>query len=445
MSLRASLPMWDISPRKPMFLVGSPHVPRISIGIHDSLLVSALCLANGETALLLISVDVLFISRESTETCRTAIARACGMPASNILIGATHTHSGPVTATMLAWKDDPVVPAPDAEYMEIFHAGIVQAATAARQAARPAQLAVTTARVEGVGCNRLAPDGPFDSEAGLLAVRSEGKLLALALVYGMHPTVLHEDSEGVGCNRLAPDGPFDSEAGLLAVRSEGKLLALALVYGMHPTVLHEDSQWVSSDFLYYARQQLNEAFPGLTTVYYNAPCGNLSPRYHVRGQTFTEAERLGRKLGSVTVAALGRLHEEDFQADIPLAVLQGYAAMVSNHFSTVDDAQRALLSAQERFEQLKREGAPHGPVRTAECVIFGCEEGLTLARAQAARETARLQEHYRKAEVQALRIGDAFVVGLPGEQFVEYALQLKRAAPARTFAVSLANGEQISE
>ena len=394
MSLRAGVAVRDISPRKPMFLVGYPHVPRISIGIHDPLLASALYLANGETALLLISVDVLFISRESTETCRTAIARACGMPASNILIGATHTHSGPVTATMLAWKDDPVVPAPDAEYMEIFHAGIVQAATAARQAARPAQLAVTTARVEGVGCNRLAPDGPFDSEAGPLAVRSEGKLLALALVYGMHPTVLHEDS-----------------------------------------------QWVSSDFLYYARQQLNEAFPGLTTVYYNAPCGNLSPRYHVRGQTFTEAERLGRKLGSVTVAALGRLHEEDFQADIPLAVLQGYAAMVSNHFSTVDDAQRALLSAQKRFEQLKREGAPHGPVRTAECVIFGCEEGLTLARAQAARETARLQEHYRKAEVQALRIGDAFVVGLPGEQFVEYALQLKRAAPARTFAVSLANGE----
>ena len=394
MSLRAGVAVRDISPRKPMFLVGYPHVPRISIGIHDPLLVSALCLANGETALLLISVDVLFISRESTETCRTAIARACGMPASNILIGATHTHSGPVTATMLAWKDDPVVPAPDAEYMEIFHAGIVQAATAARQAARPAQLAVTTARVEGVGCNRLAPDGAFDSEAGLLAVRSEGKLVALTLVYGMHPTVLHEDS-----------------------------------------------RWVSSDFPYYARQQLNEAFPGLTTVYHNAPCGNLSPRYHVRGQTFTEAERLGRKLGSVTVAALGRLHEEDFQADIPLAVLQGYAAMVSNHFSTVDDAQRALLSAQKRFEQLKREGAPHGPVRTAECVIFGCEEGLTLARAQAARETARLQEHYRKAEVQALRIGDAFVVGLPGEQFVEYALQLKRAAPARTFAVSLANGE----
>lgn len=392
--MQAGVAVRDISPRKPMFLVGYPHVPRISTGIHDPLLASALYLSNGGTALLLISVDVLFISRESTEICRTAIAGACGMPASNILISATHTHSGPVTATMLAWKDDPVVPAPDAEYMELFHVGIVQAATAACQAARPAQLAVTTAPIEGVGCNRLAPDGPFDSEAGLLAVRSEGKLLALTLVYGMHPTVLHEDS-----------------------------------------------RWVSSDFTYYARLQLNEAFPGLTTVYHNAPCGNLSPRYHVRGQTFAEAERLGRKLGASVADALGRLRVEDFQADIPLAALPGYAELVPNHFSAVDEAQRALRAAQQHFEQLKREGAPHGLVRTAECVIFGCEEGLTLARAQAAGETARLQEHYRKAEVQAFRIGDTFVVGLPGEQFVEYGLQLKRAAPARAFVLSLANGE----
>jgi neutral ceramidase len=394
MSLQAGVAVRDISPRKPMFLVGYPHEPRISIGIHDPLLASALYLANGETALLLISVDVLFISRESIETCRTAIARACGMTASNILISATHTHSAPVTATMLAWRDDPVMPAPDAEYMVLFHAGIVQAAMAACQAARPAQLAVTTAQIEGVGCNRLAPDGPFDSEADLLAVRLEGKLLALALVYGMHPTVLHEDS-----------------------------------------------RWVSSDFPHYARVQLNEAFPGLTTVYHNAPCGNLSPRYHVHSQTFAEAERLGRKLGASVAAALGWLRDEDFQADIPLAALQGYAELVPNHFSTVDDAQRALRAAQEHFEQLKREGAPHGPLRTAECVIFGCEEGLTLARAQAVGETTRLQERCRKAEVQAFRIGDTCVVGLSGEQFVEYGLQLKRAAPARTFVVSLANGE----
>ncbi len=34
-SLRAGAARRDISPRKPMFLVGYPHVARTSTGIHD--------------------------------------------------------------------------------------------------------------------------------------------------------------------------------------------------------------------------------------------------------------------------------------------------------------------------------------------------------------------------------------------------------------------------
>jgi neutral ceramidase len=45
------------------------------------------------------------------------------------------------------------------------------------------------------------------------------------------------------------------------------------------------------------------------------------------------------------------------------------------------------------------------------------------------------------AEIQAFRIGDLGVVGLPGEFFVEFGLELKRRSPAaQTFVVGLANG-----
>ena len=121
--------------------------------------------------------------------------------------------------------------------------------------------------------------------------------------------------------------------------------------------------------------------------------------------------------------------------------MQGYAELVPHHFSTADEAQRALRAAQQHFEQLKREGAPHGPVRTAECVIFGCEEGLTLARAQATGEVAQLQDQMRRVEVQVFRIGDLFLAALPGEHFVEYGLEIKQCAPGRAFVMSLANGD----
>ncbi len=394
MSLQAGVAVRDISPRKPLFLVGYPHVPRTSTGLHDPLLASALFLSDGQTPLLLISVDVLFVSRESVNTCRMAIADAGGIPPGNILISATHTHSAPVTAGMLAWAADPVVPDPDPEYMELLHAGIIEAGTAACRNPRPAELAITAAQISGVGSNRLSPDGPFDPEAGLIVIRSAGRLLALDLIYGMHPTVLHEDST-----------------------------------------------LVSADFPHAARQHLSEAFPGLTTIYHLAPCGNLSPRYHVSGQTFAEAERLGRRLGGLVAASLRTLRDADFKKDVPLSISHTLAPLLPNRFPTVENAQRSLDAARQHFEKLKREGAPHGPVRTAECVVFGCEESLTLARAQVRGEIASLQERYRDAEVQAFRMGDAYLIGLPGEQFVEYSLQIKRSAPGRSFVISLANGE----
>lgn len=394
MSLRAGTGVTDISPRNPIFLAGYPHVSRISKGIHDPLLASALYLENGKTALLLISADVLFISRETAKACRDVLSRRCQVPASNILIGATHTHSAPMTASMLAWRDDPVVPEPDLGYLELLHKGIIEAGTQACRSARAAELAVTSVQVSGVGCNRLAPELPFDPEAGILAVRSEGRLVAVDVVYGMHPTVLHEDS------RL-----------------------------------------VSADFPSFTRQFLSEALPGITTIYHTAPSGNLSPRYHVMGQNFSEAERLGCRLGELVTAALRRLKAEDFRGDLELDASRTFAEMVPNRFATVADAQSKLEQARTIYDQLKRQGAPQGRLRTAECAVFGCEEGLTLAKAQVAGDTARWQALYRKAEVQAFKIGDCFLVGWPGEQFVEYALNVKRESPSRTFVISLANGE----
>jgi hypothetical protein len=297
---------------------------------------------------------------------------------------------------MLAWENDPVVPPPDAEYLEQFHAGIVEAGKAACAAAEPARLAVTSAKAEGVGCNRLNPAGPFDPEVGLLAVQRE---------------------------------------------RDGRLLALDLVYGMHPTVLHEDSRLVSSDFFHFTRRHIAAAFDGLPAVCHVGPCGNLSPRYHVKAQTFAEAERLGRKLGESIVRSVRLLSSPDFHQDAVLASGRSKVKLAANTFPSVGEAETALLRATRRHEELKRIGAPHGEVRTAECAVFGGEELLTLAQAQALGKVAQWQQKYRLAELQAFRIGDLFLAGLPGEYFVEYGLEIKSRAPGRAFVISLANGE----
>jgi hypothetical protein len=100
-----------------------------------------------------------------------------------------------------------------------------------------------------------------------------------------------------------------------------------------------------------------------------------------------------------------------------------------------------LDAARETYQRLKREGAGHGAVRTAECVVFGAEEVVTLAKAQADGRLLSVQMSHQRAEVQVFWVGDTFLVALPGEYFVEYALEIKRRASARTFVISMANGE----
>ncbi|MBN2449589.1 MAG: hypothetical protein JXR77_04330, partial [Lentisphaeria bacterium] len=318
-----------------------------------------------------------------------------GVPPDHILIAATHTHSAPVTVSFLPWEHDAVVPRPDPDYLTRLRNGIVAAATEACGRACPAELAVTSAWSEGVGCNRLDPEGPRDPEVGVVLVRR--------------------------CSDRQPFG-------------------LLMVYSMHPTVLHEDSRLVSADFPGFTRQTIELRYPGLLTLYHNGPSGNLSPRYHVRGQTFAEARRLGTLLGNQVLGALGRLPEEAFVPSPAIAAEVSRISLPQRLFCAPEEAESALRKARDEYDHLRRAGAPHGPLRTAECTVFGAEELVTLARAQAAGRTAAVLAEYTPVEVQALRLGDTCLAALPGECFVEYALEVKRRAP-RTFVIGLANGE----
>lgn len=393
--LHAGVAARDISPQSPLFLVGYPHVERYSRGIHDPLLATALYLSDGSTGLISIATDLLFVPHGLARGLRSEIAARTGVAAERVMVSATHTHSGPITNEILSWREDPLVPPPDPAYMALVREALVAVAMEAVQTAKPAELAVTSAQSEGVGGNRLSADGVRDPEVGLLYLRS------------------------------LPDH---------------RPLALQLVYSMHPTVLHEDSPYVSADFPGYTRLFVQSAFPGLRLLYHNGPCGNLSPRYHVRSQTFAEARRLGELLGQQVVGALAQLDDADFIRDVSLAGSRRLIDLPPRDFGTVAQAEQELAEAQADYARLKAAGAPHGPVRTAECTVFGAEERVTLARAQAEGATARILADYLPVEVQVLRIGDAFLACLPGECFVEYALELKRRVPG-TFVISLANGE----
>ena len=186
----------DITPEGPQFLFGYPHVARISTGVHDRLLSSALYLHDGRTALLFVANDVVSIGNETVRRVRQRIEQKTGVPAANILITASHTHSGPMTFDLVSCEGDAAVPKTDPAYVRRLEEGIVEAAVQACENPRPAAVGLAIADGSCVGANRHDPAGPSDPEVPVLVVRDRDSqaFLAAMVVCSMHPTVLHEDS-----------------------------------------------------------------------------------------------------------------------------------------------------------------------------------------------------------------------------------------------------------
>lgn len=393
--LEAAFARREITPQKPVQLVGYPHVERISTGVHDPLYASAVVLRNGASAVAVVSFDLIFVEPDWTRKCREEITRTTGIPAENILLHATHTHSGPVTLDFLSFKADLVVPPPDQEYLQSVREQAVAAVTEAWNNLQPCEAAWTTADVKGLaGGNRIDANGAEDPEAGLLIVRR---------------------------------------------RDDHAPVAILSVYSMHPTVLHEDSKLISGDFIAYARQEIEKAFPGAGAVYLNGTAGNQSPRRVVRGQTFAEAERLGGALGRRMVESLKAVR--DFSADFPIASRVERIPLEGKKFSPVAEAQAVVDEANRNYEKLKADNAGHAPIRTAECTVFGAEKLLLWARAEESGEADAVRRKYSRGEVQVMRLGPSMLAAWPGEFFVEFGLEAKKRARTPLFVSSYSNGE----
>ncbi len=384
----------DITPDGSQFLFGYPHVRRYSTGVHDPLLSSALYLCDGTTSLLWVANDVIYISRATAQRVRERIETETGIPASNIMITATHTHSGPLTVDVLCCESDPVVPETDPHYIEQLEGGIVRAAIRAFQNARPAEIGLTIADGSCVGGNRHDSGGPSNPEVPVLVVRDEK-------------------------NRIP--------------------LAAMLVCSMHPTVLHEDSTLISGDFPAMTRQYLQKTIFGdnCPVLHHTGPCGNQSPRHVTRSNTFDEAARLGRLLGQSVAEAVQAI---DYVGDLVLRCNRNWVDLPARKYPTVEFAEEQLVRAASRLDYLRKSAADPREIRTAECDWFGAEELAVLARASAAGRLQKAVDSVMPAEVQLMRVGTWAFVGWPGEAFVEFALQAK-TAHRNCHIISMANGE----
>ena len=179
----------------------------------------ALVLQQGDVRVAIVSIDALGFPSVLGDRVRRRVPR---IPARNILIGATHTHSAP---DCYAFPDGQGGHTGDLEYMDSVCQKAAVAINQAIDGLQPAHFKSATDKARGkIAYNYYAPD-LYDRRANVLQlVTSDNATIATLVNYAVHPEVL-----GAGRGIVSPDliGPLcdriESKAGGLAIFMNGAI------------------------------------------------------------------------------------------------------------------------------------------------------------------------------------------------------------------------------
>ncbi|MBS0260656.1 MAG: hypothetical protein JSS02_01770 [Planctomycetes bacterium] len=172
---------------------------------------------NGETTVAVVGLDLLGFPSVLGDRVRAKVKR---IPAANILIGATHTHSAP---DCYAFPDGKGGHTGSLAYMDLVCEKTAEAINDALDHLQPARLKVGTDEARGkISYNYYAPD-LFDRRMSVLQASDlNGKTISTLVNYAIHPEVLGNkigvlspDLVGPMCDRL------ETQAGGTAIFMNG--------------------------------------------------------------------------------------------------------------------------------------------------------------------------------------------------------------------------------
>lgn len=118
----------------------------------------ALLLRLGDVQSAIVSLDICGVSTEMTRRVQRRIAQQCGIPAANIRLCATHTHSMPTFRYFRQWG------AISPEYMASVETKIVNAVEMAKNDVAPAALYLGKSRAPGASNNRTTKTWKTDEQ-----------------------------------------------------------------------------------------------------------------------------------------------------------------------------------------------------------------------------------------------------------------------------------------
>ena len=287
-AIEISVPGWKagvarivITPQQSMWMAGYAARDHASDGMIHDLWAKALALEDslGNHALL-ITADILGFPKEVSERIKEQLQQKLNLSKSQIILSASHTHSGPVLANSL--KDIYPIDAIETEkiqqYTSILEAKIVEVAVEAFRVMESVQIYAEN------GVSRFQVNRRNNNDRNI-AVLTELK------------------------------GPNDFAVPVLKVVSHsGDIKAIVFGYACHPTVL-DDYLWCG-DYPGFAQIELEEKYPGTIAMFFLGAGADQNP---LPRRTVPLAKQYGQTLA----ASIERVLEEPMRS-LPAMLATAY-------------------------------------------------------------------------------------------------------------------------
>lgn len=372
---------------------------------HDPLFARALVLKSGTTSFAMVVVDNLGAAPDVLQEAKVAASEKTGIPVSRMLVSSTHTHTGPPLHGR-----DPGSPA--AAYRKRFVEGVTQSIVQAHSALVPA--------VAGSAAHSL-PDEVFNRrwflKPGQMPVNPFGRMDRVKMNPGNSPTVLER-----------PAGPTDPDITVLSVLdSKRRPVGLFANYSLHYVGGSPGAQISADYFGEFARVMPSRLRAGSEFVAMmsngasgdinNIPFGSVRPPR----EPFEQIRVVAQKAADTAWFAVQKIDRH--RPDIALGMVEREVFLKFRRPSEEEVAEaRAVLEIKDKDTVSKLPSLAQNYARSTVSAAERSEESLVV-------------------KLQALRIGDLAVCGIPFEAFVEIGLELKRRSPfPKTMVVGLANG-----
>jgi len=376
----------------------------VADSIHRSLTLSALTLATGagEPPLVLIDADLGWWKTPQTfADFRSQLLGELKLAPSQLIFALSHTHAGPPLM-----QPDTSLPGTELlqEWLKTLFDRSVQAVREAQASQVDSVLDWHTGRC-GLATVRDLPD-PDPSRDRFLC--------------GYNPDREADDTLLIG----------------RVTGNSGHLRATLVNYACHPTTLAWDNTAISPDYVGAMRQTMQDA-TGAPALFLLGACGELAPRYQYVGDPLI-ADRHGHQLGFAALATLHDMEPPETRLMYAEAVESGAPLAAWRHQSTTSSPR--LLVDQSTVELPLKNWPTADELEQQRLVCDDRAVEERLRRKRDIRQSIGDGSTYTMT-VHVWQIGDAVLVGCPGEPYSVLQQELRRRFPDRVIlCANLING-----